>query len=195
MKNNKNRVHIDHNNAKIRLKNIIYKHIKSLRYKPEKELIILCVGTDRSTGDALGPLTGTILNKHKNLPIKIIGNIDEPVHAENIYDIKKDIKNKFKYSFIIAVDAGLGKKSSVGLIDVNEGPLKPGTGVDKDLTEVGDMHITGLVNVSGYMEYLVLQSTRLSFVMKMAKIIAGSIKSSVLNLQTERKQSLQLKKI
>jgi len=195
VKSKNSRVHIDNNNARIRLKRIICDHIKYLSHKPEKKLIILCVGTDRSTGDALGPLTGTILKRNKNLPVKIFGDIDNPVHAENLHNIKKKIKTSYKYSFIIAIDAGLGKKSSVGYININEGPLKPGTGVDKDLTEVGDMHITGLVNISGYMEYLVLQSTRLSFVMKMAKTIADSLKLSVLNLETERKQQLKLKKI
>ena len=81
--------------------------------------------------------------------------------------------------FVIAIDAGLGKQSSVGYIDVKKGPLKPGTGVNKKLPEVGDMHITGLVNVGGYMEYLVLQSTRLSIVFKMAEIISTALYMSI----------------
>ncbi|MGB4008573.1 MAG: DUF1256 domain-containing protein, partial [Bacillota bacterium] len=36
-------------------------------------------------------------------------------------------------------------------------------------------HITGIVNVGGFMEYLVLQNTRLSLVIRMAEAIAGGI--------------------
>ena len=38
---------------------------------------------------------------------------------------------------------------------------KPGAGVNKDLPPVGDLYITGVVNVGGFMDYLVLQNTRL----------------------------------
>ena len=55
------------------------------------------------------------------------------------------------------------------------GPVKPGAGVNKELPAVGDIHITGIVNVSGFMEYFVLQNTRLHLVMKMAKTIANGI--------------------
>ncbi|NLA06754.1 MAG: DUF1256 domain-containing protein, partial [Firmicutes bacterium] len=51
----------------------------------------------------------------------------------------------------------------------------PGTGVSKTLPPIGDIHVTGIVNVGGYMEYLVLQNTRLSVVMKMADIISKAL--------------------
>ncbi|MNN53765.1 hypothetical protein D3C81_1685430 [compost metagenome] len=46
------------------------------------------------------------------------------------------------------------------------------------------MHITGIVNVGGFMEYLVLQNTRLSLVMNMADVIARGIHMAF--LQTRR---------
>jgi len=49
------------------------------------------------------------------------------------------------------------------------------------LPPVGDMHITGIVNVGGFMEYFVLQNTRLSLVMKMSHIIAEAIFLSLLD--------------
>ncbi|MGB4514418.1 MAG: DUF1256 domain-containing protein, partial [Bacillota bacterium] len=36
-------------------------------------------------------------------------------------------------------------------------------------------HVTGIVNVGGYMEYLVLQNTRLSVVAKMAEVISKAL--------------------
>jgi putative sporulation protein YyaC len=181
----KKRVHIDDKNADIILKNIIYSHLVSLNFNPEQELIILCVGTDRSTGDSLGPLTGTLLNKIEFFPATVIGNIHKPVHASNLDEVITSINNEYQNPFIIAIDAGLGKHSSVGYIDVKKGPLKPGTGVNKKLPEIGDMHITGLVNVGGYMEYLVLQSTRLSIVMKMAETISTALDLSLKSLYKE----------
>lgn len=175
----KKRVHIDDNNAAILLKTIILNQMLKLNYDIKRDLIILCIGTDRSTGDSLGPLTGTLLNKSSILQGKVIGDIHNPVHASNLQEIIDTIENNYSNPFIIAIDAGLGKQSSVGYIDVKKGPLKPGTGVNKKLPEIGNMHITGLVNVGGYMEYLVLQSTRLSIVLKMAETISSALNLSL----------------
>lgn len=181
----KKRVHIDDKNAPILLKTIINNHITKLNYQQNRDIIILCIGTDRSTGDSLGPLTGTLLQKSNFFPAKVIGNIDNPVHASNLAEIIASINLNYNNPFIIAIDAGLGKHSSVGCIDVKNGPLQPGTGVNKELPEVGDMHITGLVNVGGYMEYLVLQSTRLSLIMKMAEIITSALNLSIRSINKD----------
>ncbi len=76
---------------------------------------------------------------------------------------------------MLAVDACLGKAENIGCISIKDGPLKPGTGVNKNLTQVGSAHLVGVVNVGGFMEYFVLQNTRLSLVMRMADVIASSI--------------------
>lgn len=183
----KKRVHMDDKNALVILESVISNTMYKLNFTPEKELIILCIGTDRSTGDSLGPLTGTLLDRKKYFPATVIGNVHNPVHASNLDQIITEINQKYSRSFIIAIDAGLGKQSSVGYIDVKKGPLKPGTGVNKKLPEIGDMHITGLVNVGGYMEYLVLQSTRLSVVFKMAETISKAIDLSIKGLKSKAK--------
>jgi hypothetical protein len=38
------------------------------------------------------------------------------------------------------------------------------------------MYVTGIVNFGGLMDFLVLQNTRLSIVMKMADLVASGIK-------------------
>jgi putative sporulation protein YyaC len=170
------RVHIDDPLAISHLKKII-RHKLQRRYDPQdQELIVVCIGTDRSTGDSLGPLTGSkLLNFHFRNNTKIFGSLEKPVHATNLEEHLEYINRNYSNPFIIAIDASLGRSSSVGSISVNDGPLKPGSGVNKNLPPVGNIHITGLVNVSGYMEYFVLQSTRLSLVIKMSKIIAYSL--------------------
>jgi len=136
------------------------------------QFIIICIGTDRSTGDSLGPLTGSILKKHKLRHLTIYGTLHEPVHALNLESHLTTIEQTYDNPFIIAIDACLGKISSVGDIIAGKGSILPGAAVDKQLPAVGDMYLTGVINVSGFLEYTVLQSTRLSLVVDMAKTIA-----------------------
>lgn len=150
-----------------------------------KDVVFMCIGTDRSTGDCLGPLVGTYLKElgYDN----VFGTIDEPVHAINLKETIEKIESHHPDALVIAIDACLGQFSSVGNINVALGPLKPGAGVKKNLPEVGDFHITGIVNIDGFMEYFVLQNTRLSVVMKMANEISSAIQS-VFPLKQEEKR-------
>lgn len=138
------------------------------------EPVILCIGTDRSTGDALGPLVGSLLLA-KNVSCRVLGTLDVPVHAVNLAESIDALQSNPLPPFIVAVDACLGQLSSVGQVSVGDGCLQPGAGVHKKLPAVGDMHVTGIVNVGGFMEYFVLQNTRLSIVFRMAHIIADGI--------------------
>jgi putative sporulation protein YyaC len=140
-----------------------------------RPIVFVCIGTDRSTGDSLGPLVGSLLEE-KNIPsFHIYGTLDEPIHAVNLTERLNEINTLHVNPYIIGIDACLGRIKNVGVIQVGHGPVKPGAGVNKDLPAVGDIHITGIVNVSGFMEFFVLQNTRLNLVMKMAKTIAGGI--------------------
>ena len=53
--------------------------------------------------------------------------------------------------------------------------LFPGKAVKKDLPPIGDVSIKAIVNIGGFMEYNVLQSTRLSLTYDMGKIISRSL--------------------
>ncbi|MCQ1531666.1 spore protease YyaC [Lutispora saccharofermentans] len=142
------------------------------------DTVLLCIGTDRSTGDCLGPLVGHKLKDMKLKNVHIYGSLDEPVHAKNLKDYI-DKLNLFPNPFVIAIDACLGKIDRVGFINVREGPLFPGAGVNKALPSVGNISITGIVNVCGFMEVMVLQNTRLSLVMNLANVISGGIRYSL----------------
>lgn len=145
-------------------------------YHPQlHQLIILCIGTDRSTGDALGPFVGTKLCQLNPHHVFIYGTLDEPVHAVNLAQIIATIHKQHECPFIIALDACLGRIDSVGSIDVGIGPTRPGAGVSKDLPTIGDIYINGIVNVGGFLEYFVLQNTRLNLVVNLAETIARGI--------------------
>ena len=105
----------------------------------------------------------------------VFGTLDKPVHAGNLDDSLQMLQREHKGAYVLALDACLGKCENVGYITIKDGPLKPGTGVNKNLAEVGASHIVGVVNVGGFMEYFVLQNTRLSLVMRMADVIGNGL--------------------
>lgn len=138
-----------------------------------REYVIACIGTDRSTGDSLGPLVGTYLSEIKPKHMTVYGTLHEPVHGKNLETYIEKINSYHRNPFVIAIDACLGKRTSIGnLISIKE-PLKPGAALNKDLPMIGDVNVTGVVNISGCMEYTVLQNTRLSLVVDMAKQITN----------------------
>ncbi len=140
------------------------------------ELVIFCIGTDRATGDSLGPLVGYKLSSLSHDKVFVYGTLDSPIHASNLVTSLSDIKKKHPLALIIAIDASLGDAKNVGFITLGEGPIKPGAGVDKNLPEVGHLHITGIVNINCLTNMVILQNTRLSIVMNMAELISRSIK-------------------
>ncbi|WP_019536862.1 spore protease YyaC [Paenibacillus ginsengihumi] len=148
-----------------------------------RPIVLICVGTDRSTGDSLGPLVGTQLKKYNIQGLHLYGTLDHPVHAMNLNDTLTIVHQHYNNPFIIAVDACLGQLTSVGCIQLGSGPVKPGAGVNKELPPVGDIHVTGIVNVGGFMEYFVLQNTRLSLVMSMAEVISKSFYDAMSGLK------------
>ncbi len=156
--------------------NLVYKYLLD-EFDSSKNLLILCIGTDRSTGDSLGPLVGhklsPMINNYKN--VELIGTLKNPIHAQNLESTLDYIHEDYRDHFIIAIDSSLGRQEKVGYLSIKNTPLKPGAGVNKDLPSVGDISITGIVNIGGLMELMVLQSTRLSLVMNMADIISKSI--------------------
>ena len=155
--------------------NIFLKKLQNILYK-YSHLIILCIGTDRATGDSLGPITGHLLISSVNYDfVSIFGTLEKPVHAKNINQTMDYIHTIYENPFIAAVDACLGKPESVGYITIGEGPVNPGAGLSKALPTVGDMSITGIVNVATGMDFAVLQNTRLHLVMKMANVIHSGI--------------------
>ena len=156
-------------------------------------LVILCIGTDRSTGDCLGPLVGHKLSSNYFLKdIRIYGTLTNPVHAKNLKENVDIIYKSIPDPYIIAIDASLGKCENIGKINLYKGPLYPGAGVNKDLLPVGDISITGIVNISGFMEYIVLQNTRLSIVMQLADTISKSLYLSIKSTRKVRSESALL---
>ena len=160
-------------NASEKIANHLYRLIRASK-KKYQEIILLCIGTDRCSGDSYGPLLGTLLTEQGIENIKVMGTLHNPVHAKNLSETMEsiDVDN----SLIIAVDASLG--SEVGRITVTNGHMVPGKGVDKDLGKVGDISITGTVNHSVLaqdMKFTVLLNTRLVTVWGLAQVTVSAV--------------------
>lgn len=140
-----------------------------------ENILFLCIGTDRSTGDALGPLTGSQLSELKKFPYPVIGTLEEPLHALNLEQQLSEIHSENPDAFIVAIDACLGKGTSIGQLLFQNEPVYPGQAVGKALPAVGDVAIKGVVNVSGFMEHAVLQSTRLHLPFEMSRILTRAL--------------------
>ena len=175
------------------MRDILFPEIK-LAIKQGRSIIVLCIGTDRSTGDSLGPLVGDKLKFLVRDKICLYGNLEFPVHAKNINDIITSINKAYYNPFIIAVDACLGSIQNVGKIIIESKPLHPGSAMDKDLPSVGDISITGVVNIAGSMEFMVLQNTRLFTVMHLAESISKGIYHCILKSLGGRRTSLKYSK-
>ena len=140
-----------------------------------KHFVLVCIGSDRATGDCLGPIIGYKLSSILGDDIIVYGTLANPVHAVNLSDVIKQINDDYPESFVIAIDASLGKAHHIGYVTLGCGSIKPGIGVDKDLPAVGDIFITGIVNCSGIGAHTLLQTTRLHTVMEMADFISYGI--------------------
>lgn len=156
--------------------NLLYTYLETYLPLYRNELVVVCIGTDRATGDSLGPLIGYKLSDLKMDNVTIYGNLDSPVHAKNLNETVEHIKEIHSNALILSIDACLGTMQNVGCISIGEGSIRPGAGVKKDLPSIGHLHIIGIVNFSSLMNMVVLQNTRLSVVMKMADTISSSIR-------------------
>jgi putative sporulation protein YyaC len=169
-----------------KLRDIITQYIIPIA-KCSRPIVVLCIGTDRSTGDSLGPLVGNKLKFMVRNEIHIYGSLECPVHAKNLCEIIDEINFSYTNPYIIAIDACLGSLQNVGKIIVEEKPLSPGAAMNKDLPKVGDLSITGVVNISGAFEFMVLQNTRLYTVMMLADAISNGLYHSILKTLGSRK--------
>jgi len=172
------------------LENRIYRLMIEMNSGFRRDIVYLCVGTDRATGDCLGPLVGTRLQAMTS-SINLFGTLEKPSHAANLEEVLEAIDLQYKNPLVVAVDASLGNTDRIGYINIKTGGLKPGTALKKVLPEVGDFHISAVVNVGGFLEQMVLQNTRLYVVYKMADLIADSLYMAHLRYDSDKRRYVQ----
>ena len=144
------------------------------------EMVFLCIGTDRITGDCFGPLVGYklkhLFKNEKN--IKVIGSLDDTICTQNILNVISDINNKYDEPFLIAIDAALSNKRNIGEIIVTKESMNVGSSLNKEKIYVGDLSIKGIVAKDfkrPQYNFKLLQNTPFSLIMDMADCVSQGI--------------------
>ena len=106
----------------------------------EEDVIIVCIGTDKHVWDSLGPMVGSMLQDYN---IKVYGNLNNPITAMNVEEIKEKIEIIHPDSVIIAIDIAVTDNIEFNKkVYIREGGIKPGIGVGiTDLSVIGDYSI------------------------------------------------------
>jgi len=142
----------------------------------ERPVMFVCIGTDRSTGDAFGPLVGTgLVNAGFR---RVVGTLAAPCDAHTLPSRIAEISAAAREGrAVIAVDAALGRAESVGKFQVTAVPTLPGLSTGKTLPPVGDYGIAGIVNSVDQKQksYMILQNTPLYRVMTMAEQLVAAV--------------------
>lgn len=133
--------------------------------------VILCIGSDRVTGDCLGPIVGQMLIEN-GVNAYIYGTLNRPVTALNLKDAVKHIKAAHGDKKVLAIDSSVGKLGDIGKIRITFGSIAPGSADGKKLPKVGDVSITATVTDP---RKTPLSAVRLGMVYSLARSISDRI--------------------
>lgn len=163
------------------ISNYIYEKIKD-----KEEIVILCAGTTRIIGDALGPITGTLLTE--NSVKNVYGTLQKPADATNLTKVVEEIKAHYSKPYVIAIDSAvilgasylIGKPEFFKSITVEDQAITARSWDTKNSVPIGDIGITATVSYGTYYNYQKkMENANLAIIYNMSKIIANSIKSAL----------------
>ena len=144
-----------------------------------KETVVLCVGSDKVSGDCLGPTVGSLLIEKYNVNAFVYGCIGRTVNSLNIAEYKDFLREKHPNAFIIAVDACLGSKNDVGKIKINDKGVAAGLAVGRKTGRIGDIGVLGIVSEISKDNLSALLSSPYSMVYELAEKVAGKVASLI----------------
>lgn len=162
-----------------KLKELVMNEYKKNGPRP---ILFLCIGSDRITGDSLGPLVGYKLEEYllrrtaDSQPCcQVLGTLSVPVHALNLKSVWNSVRRQNPPFLTIAIDASVGAASSCGCITLSSQALAPGEGVNRFLPRVGQISVTGIVSDENSKIPFHLQNIRLHTIMQMADCICRGL--------------------
>ena len=140
----------------------IFKKIKGCR-----EVVFLCVGSDRFVSDSLAPIVAEMLRSTYNIPAIVYGGIRYNVNATNLMEVVHYVEVRHEEALVILIDATLD--TEVGKVVLTNSAFA-GAGNCLPNRKIGDISILGVVGrkVANFN----LNSTRLNLVLDMAEFIA-----------------------
>lgn len=148
--------------SKMSTKNNKGKFLFNLKLKrilqKNNDIIIVCIGTPNVVGDSIGPIIGSKLQLN-NCKYPVYGTILNPITALNIEDKISEIVNNHPLSKILAIDACVAKQHNIlNTIILNNTPIKPGAGLNKELLQIGDYSIKVAIIDYSENEYQIIKN-------------------------------------
>ena len=138
--------------------------------------VIVCVGSDLTIGDCLGPIVGSMLKyKTQGLRAFIYGCLSAPITAKEVPYLRSFLKQTHPFSQVLCIDAAVGNEGDIGLIKCLSSPLYPGAGANKKLGAIGDISIIGIVAEKSLHNFSLFNNTRLNLVYSMSEIISDAV--------------------
>jgi putative sporulation protein YyaC len=133
--------------------------------------VVMCIGSDRVSGDLLGPAVGKKLVEY-NLRAYVYGVTGRNINGANIDFYDGFIREVHKDSKVVAVDACLGAEKEIGKIKVGNRGVGAGHAVRKTGKRYGDIGIVGIVAENAEDNVMQLLSVEVSLVEELSARIA-----------------------
>lgn len=146
--------------------------------KNERDVVIVCFGTNAISGDSLGPLVGTLLTKKYNIGAFVYGTDEAQINGQNMKEWMSFVKSAHENALLVAVDASLGNKDKVGQIVLRDDGVCP-SGVTGKSERFGDVGVLGIVAQKHGDALMQLMTVSPLYVEKMADEIAIMLKCAI----------------
>ncbi len=104
-------------------------------------IVFICIGSNKVTGDCLGPLVGSYLKSMYKATV--YGDMENPINYQNAEKIMKKVENNNGGSLKVIIDSALGK--NIGDIIIDDGKVEIGKGLNKNKNIYGDISIKVVV--------------------------------------------------
>ncbi len=117
-------------------------------YTSPMNCVVVCIGTDKISGDSLGPIVGSLLRDKHRLPCPVYGVEGKTVNGLNLADYRRFLLAHHPDSTVIAVDAAVGRPDELGTVKIRKGGIKAGGALGRD-DPIGDVGVLGVVGIKG----------------------------------------------
>lgn len=135
-------------------------------------IVFICIGSNKVTGDCLGPLVGSYLkNMYK---ATVYGDMENPINYQNAEKIMEKIKNNNSESLKVVIDSALGK--NIGDIIIDDGKVEIGKGLNKNKKIYGDISIKVVVGKNYYNNIRNIQELKNKNIEEIDKIAIDVVK-------------------
>lgn len=147
------------------------------------KLTFLCVGTDRVTGDSLGPIVGSniekFINNKKINNVKVIGSLEKNLNNTNIEEYTKNPKD-----ITIVIDSAISNTYNIGEIIVDENNIKVRQALNNGKNINSNINIKCIVAKNFENEdanFLMLQNVKLGIVLNLAEKVSTNLYNVIEN--------------